>query len=1103
MLYRVFGKSGSGKTKYIFQKAAECIADKRHAFFVVPEQSAVKTETEIIKKLGNESNTFVEVINFKRLCNRVFRQTGGLAAKHLEKGADKIVMLCALDSAGDFLGEYKQSAHDSDFAKKALETVNELNASALCSKDLEKALSQLPDLPEYASARAKLSDISLILAAYETQSAEITDSYGDIYDKLCEKLESSAFFAGKTVFLDGFYGFTAKELNIISYIAEDADEVYVTLPCEKNCRDEIFVRSIKTSHRLEQIAQRADIPMCDVELNEDFRHRSGSALRLWRDGFSSDSLAADISEINKTDALPGLEILSCRDIYSESKAACAIVSRLVRNGAKYSDICICAKSCADYDGILDAVFRKAGVPLGFDKPEKLTDSALYYLVCSAFDCIYTMNPDAVLNYVKTGLSGVSDVDADMFETYVRTWDISTRQVLCDEDWGMNPLGYTDAPPDKSVLDAVNRAKRTVYTCLDGFRMLLKDASTVKDYALAVWHLLGDIQSHSGTSEFDDKSGGIQLDLLCKCLDIIVNTAGEKRVNTAMFMNMFKLCAEDCDTGKIPERADCVMFSPAELVRASDIKYMILLGANDGIFPSGCHSSGLISDRERPLLAKYGLTLPDTGDALAFDELFLAYSAICSATDCAYILFSEQTSGAERMFPSVICESAAKLTGNGIKSFDENNIVGTYCSDNLLFEEYITMKNSPHKSAVKEYLSSKKDFASRLEFLDSHYTQNENLTADSTKLLFDGNISTSYSRLETYNQCPFSHFCTYTLRLRPEPKAQLDAVEAGSVMHKILEQFVPTLTKSKHDGRILDKETAHGIITELLSQYLEKITHGNTENLSKRFKYTYMRLSRQLFALADALIEEYKVSGFETAGVEVPVSESADIKPVPIDIGEGVKLFINGQIDRVDTFKKDGKTYIRIVDYKTGRKQFKLDDILSGFNLQMLLYMYSICNSKNPIGGETPVPAGIMYSRVYDPDAKENSGYDDERLVSELEARAYASGMFTDDAEILLEMDKTGSARFIPVKFKDGQIAEKQPVMSAEKLGELLNFAAHTASVLAAEIYAGGKKASPFIDKNLNACTFCNMLPVCQGFKSSRNTKFQKQKFSETAKTENS
>ena len=131
MLYRVFGRSGSGKNKYIFEKAAECIVNKRHAFFVVPEQSAVKTETEIIKKLGNESNSFVEVINFKRLCNRVFRQTGGLAAKHLEKGADKIAMLCALDSAGDFLGEYKQSARDTDFVKKALETVNELSASAL------------------------------------------------------------------------------------------------------------------------------------------------------------------------------------------------------------------------------------------------------------------------------------------------------------------------------------------------------------------------------------------------------------------------------------------------------------------------------------------------------------------------------------------------------------------------------------------------------------------------------------------------------------------------------------------------------------------------------------------------------------------------------------------------------------------------------------------------------------------------------------------------------------------------------------------------------------------------------------------------------------
>ena len=77
MLYRIFGRNGSGKTHLIFEKLAECIENKKHAFLIVPEQSAVTTEKAVVQKLGNISNSYIEVINFKRLCNRVFRETGG------------------------------------------------------------------------------------------------------------------------------------------------------------------------------------------------------------------------------------------------------------------------------------------------------------------------------------------------------------------------------------------------------------------------------------------------------------------------------------------------------------------------------------------------------------------------------------------------------------------------------------------------------------------------------------------------------------------------------------------------------------------------------------------------------------------------------------------------------------------------------------------------------------------------------------------------------------------------------------------------------------------------------------------------------------------
>ena len=56
MFYRIFGKNGHGKTEYIFEKLNSCVEQNKRAFLVVPEQSAVTTEKEVIKRLGGKSN---------------------------------------------------------------------------------------------------------------------------------------------------------------------------------------------------------------------------------------------------------------------------------------------------------------------------------------------------------------------------------------------------------------------------------------------------------------------------------------------------------------------------------------------------------------------------------------------------------------------------------------------------------------------------------------------------------------------------------------------------------------------------------------------------------------------------------------------------------------------------------------------------------------------------------------------------------------------------------------------------------------------------------------------------------------------------------------
>ena len=47
--------------------------------------------------------------------------------------------------------------------------------------------------------------------------------------------------------------------------------------------------------------------------------------------------------------------------------------------------------------------------------------------------------------------------------------------------------------------------------------------------------------------------------------------------------------------------------------------------------------------------------------------------------------------------------------------------------------------------------------------------------------------------------------------------------------------------------------------------------------------------------------------------------------------------LTGIIDRVDVVKKNGKTYFRIIDYKTGKTSFDIEKVKAGLQLQLAIY----------------------------------------------------------------------------------------------------------------------------------------------------------------------
>lgn len=92
-------------------------------------------------------------------------------------------------------------------------------------------------------------------------------------------------------------------------------------------------------------------------------------------------------------------------------------------------------------------------------------------------------------------------------------------------------------------------------------------------------------------------------------------------------------------------------------------------------------------------------------------------------------------------------------------------------------------------------------------------------------------------------------------------------------------------------------------------------------------------------VVDSVCEELAVSDFTPAYLELGFGRGQSMPPLEVE--KGVRLRLTGFVDRVDNWVKDGKRYLRVVDYKTGRKSFDFSDVADGRGLQMLLYLFAL------------------------------------------------------------------------------------------------------------------------------------------------------------------
>ena len=139
MLHLVYGTKNSDKNSYIAEKITKCLKNGEQVILLVPERRSVAVEKAMISALPDECKLGLEVLSFRRLCNRVFREYGGLRDNYIGSGGKLLILWRVLNELSPALKVYGNlDLNNKKVISALLQAITSLDRAAISNKTLEE-----------------------------------------------------------------------------------------------------------------------------------------------------------------------------------------------------------------------------------------------------------------------------------------------------------------------------------------------------------------------------------------------------------------------------------------------------------------------------------------------------------------------------------------------------------------------------------------------------------------------------------------------------------------------------------------------------------------------------------------------------------------------------------------------------------------------------------------------------------------------------------------------------------------------------------------------------------------------------------------------------
>lgn len=1075
MLKLVIGRSGTGKSTLLLRRA--CEPGGRQNILLVPEPQSHETERRLCREGGSQVCMYAEVLTFTRLANRVFQSAGGMGRGELDEGGRLLLMYRAVQSVVSQLSVYARPSQRPAFLSGLLATVDELKSCCVPPERLSAAGEEIG-----GSEGQRLRDLGLICAAYDALTAQTALDPRDRLSRAAEKLADCNWGQGACFFVDGFIDFTPQQIALLRLLLKRGESLTVALTCDHLEEDEdgagIFSPTRRTAMQLRRMARELGQDCIVEECAQSTCARSGAMTAL--EGQLFGTLAEEPVACGDD-----VQLFFATDPRTEVEWTAGKILELVRESRlRFRDIGVVARGYERYDGLVESVFGRYGIPVFRSVMNDILQKPVLTLVTAALDCVcggYTY--DDVFRYLKSDLTDLAREERDILENYVLKWDLRGSRWTQEAPWTMHPRGYGFAleEDDRNLLERVDALRRRVSRPLEQLRT--NRDRTGQGRAMALYALLEEIGLHQRLEERTAllrQRGELGLaeeyrqlwEILCGALEQCAQLLGDTPMELEEFAKLLKLVLSQYDVGTIPVSLDRV--TAGEMVRQSGhgIKVLFLLGADDASLPSVGDAVGLISDDDRELLAAYGVELGLRGRERLYREMTAIYTACTCPDRKLLVTWPARGNGGEELRPSFLVERLRRIFPD-LAVQEEGDALFRLTAPRPALEQ------AGARPQVARMLARMPEWEQQVERLErARSWERGSLSRQSVDRLYGRRVPMSASRMDKYKSCHFSYFMRYGLRAEPRRSAGFDAPEYGTFVHYVLEHVLRDGAWKDRGGgvdRLKLKELARQAVERYVREEL-----GGLEHQTSRFRYLFRRLLEGVEQVVENVVQELAVSQFEPIAFELGFGRGKDLPPVELE-QDGVTISVTGFVDRVDGWVNGDKLYLRVVDYKTGSKSFDLTEVRNGMGLQMLLYLFALRQKGRELYGREIVPAGVLYLPARDAHVSGSRNMSEEERRKLMDKQLRRKGLVLDEPEVLAAMERPGEdgIRFLPVKVNRSGALSGDGLVSARRFERLERHVDRVLRDICRELAAGNIAADPFWrGPDKNACRYCDYAAAC-------------------------